>query len=115
MKQLDTYLMIISSLSGSGIVRVVRIVVIWAVLGVRCVECFHTEWPAQVLVRKLQRTKGVHRIKQLRCHDHRDGEVWPELIIGPFPSGARSENILVNSSAIDDTCGDLVFGILGRI
>lgn len=107
--------MIVSPLRGSGIVRVVRIVIIWAELGVRCIKSFHTQRSAQVLVRKPQRTKSVHWIKQLWCHDHRDGEVWPELVIGPFPTGARSKDILVNSSAVNDVCGDLVLGILGRI
>jgi hypothetical protein len=115
MEQIGTYLMIISPLCDGRISRVVRVVVLRTVLKVGCIQGLHAERPAQVLVREPQRAKGVYWIKQLRCHNHRNGEVWPELIVGPLPPGTRSENILVDPSAVDKPSGDLVLGIFGRI
>lgn len=41
-KQGNKYLVIIPSLGGCRIIRVVRIVVVWAVLEVRCIQSLHT-------------------------------------------------------------------------
>lgn len=107
--------MVISSFGGSRIVRVVRIIVVWAVLEVRRIKSFHTQRSAQVLVRKPQRAKSVYWIEQLRCHDHCDREVWPELVVRPLPPGTRAENILIDPSTVNEPCGDLVLGIVGGI
>ena len=107
--------MVVPSLGGSRIIRVVRIIVVGAVLKVRRIQSLHTQWSAQVLVCESQRTKSVPWVKQLWCHDHCDREIWPKLIVGPLPSGARTVHILVNPSTIDKPSGDLVFGIFRRI
>lgn len=75
MKQINAYLVIIPPLGSSRIIRVVRIIVVWAILKVRRVQGFHTQRSTQMLVREPQRTKGVYWIKQLRCHNHGDREV----------------------------------------
>jgi len=114
-KQADKYLMIIPSLGGCRIIRVARIIVMGAVLEIRCIQCLHTQWSAQMLVRESQCTKSVDWIKQLWCHNHRNREIWPELIVRPLPSGARPVHILVNPSTVDKPGGDLVFRIFGRV
>ena len=114
-KRIDAYLVVIPSFCGGRVIRVVRIIVVWTILEVRRIQSFHSQRSAQVLVRESQRTKSVHRIKQLWCHNHGDREIWPELIVGPVPSGAGPEHILVNPSTVDEAGGDLVLGIFSQI
>lgn len=107
--------MVVPSLCDGRVIRVVRIIIVWAVLEVRCIQSLHTQRSAQVLVCQSQRTKSVPWVKQLRCHNHRDREIRPKLVVGPLPPGARAEYILVNPSTVDKPSGDLVLGIFRRI
>src|ERR1700753_69820 len=103
--------MIISSLCSGGVVRVVRIVVIWPVLEVGSIQCLHSQRSTQVLIRKPKCAKSVYRIEQFWCHNHCNREIWPELIVRPLPPGPGPENVLIDSSAVYEPCGDLVRGI----
>lgn len=107
--------MVIPSLGGSRIIRIVRIIVVWTVLKVRSVQSFRPQRSAQVLVRESQRTKSMHWIKQLRRHNHGDREITSELIVGPLPSATGTEYILVDPSTVDKPGGNLILGIFSRI
>jgi hypothetical protein len=54
-------------------------------------------------------------VEHLWGHHHRNREIGPELIIGPFSPFSRSEDVLVNTSAVDKTRINCIFCVIRGI
>ena len=109
------YVVVVQSFGDASIMRVVLIVVVAAVLRVCPIKGLHTQRSFQDLVRDLESRYCVLRIEKMRRHRHGDRVVAPELVVRPLAVLWRPIDVLVDTTAINDTRIDGILLVVGRI
>ena len=107
-----THIMIIQPLRNSRILSIIRIIIVRPILHIDRIQSLQTQRPTQDLVGKFQSMKSMFLIEEFGCDRHGDGEIATELIVGPFASWTGFEDVLVDTSTIDDCGVDVIFGVI---
>jgi hypothetical protein len=55
------------------------------------------------------------QVEQLRRNNHGDREVATQLVVGPFTTGARTIDVLVDAATIHDGWVHMELGVIGGV